>query len=136
MLAVCILGMFLHTDTPGAILADSAIEGKFVVTHADRDGKADDFVADAIIECKPGKYTLTLKRGKVLEGEMKLQPGVSPKTFDVIPSGGPHKGETLLGIYKNEEGVLTMAYSEPGGPRPKDFTSKEGVIVVTYKRAK
>ncbi len=48
------------------------------------------------------------------------------QNIDYLIQGGPMKGKNQLGIYKIAEDVATFSMSEPGTPRPADFTSEPG----------
>jgi uncharacterized protein (TIGR03067 family) len=59
----------------------------------------------------------------------KLDPSKSPKEIDLIGTEGPQKGKTMEGIYKLEDGRLTicvrdLAAAEKG--RPTAFTTEAG----------
>jgi uncharacterized protein (TIGR03067 family) len=45
----------------------------------------------------------------------------------------PKELETVQGVYKVEGDALTLAYTEPGKPRPKGFDDKEAFIM-TFKK--
>jgi uncharacterized protein (TIGR03067 family) len=55
-----------------------------------------------------------------------LDPTAEPKTIDVIPDGGQHRGEHIPGIYTLEGDVLTICMAKPGQPRPKEFKAEKG----------
>ena len=42
----------------------------------------------------------------------------------------------MLGIYKFEGDEMTVCFGQPGVERPKEFKTKEGQVLVGYKRAK
>jgi RNA polymerase sigma factor (sigma-70 family) len=67
------------------------------------------------------------------KAEVKLDPSRSPKHIDLVVVEGPRKGKTVHGIYKWEDGKLTICLQEGEG-RPKDFTaaqgSNQGVIIL------
>jgi uncharacterized protein (TIGR03067 family) len=55
-----------------------------------------------------------------------LGPDKDPKTIDVLPDGGPKRGERVLGIYKLEGDTLTICMAGPGQPRPNIFKAAKG----------
>ena len=60
-----------------------------------------------------GKYVGT--------GQLKLNTRTVPHEIDVTYHGGPRDGQTLLGIFKVEDGKLVNCFSYPGTPRPTTF---------------
>jgi uncharacterized protein (TIGR03067 family) len=80
--------------------------------------------------------TTALNDGKVfLASTTKIDPTATPATIDITFSAGEGKGATAQGIYKIEDGVLTICRSAPGKPRPKDFASEpgSGLTLMSYK---
>jgi uncharacterized protein (TIGR03067 family) len=80
--------------------------------------------------------TKALNDGKVfLASSTKIDPTANPATIDIIFAGGEGKGETALGIYKIEDGVLTICRSAPGKARPAEFTSNagSGLTLMSYR---
>ena len=65
------------------------------------------------------KYTLT-EGGETIEGTHKLDPTKTPKEIDAVRTKGPHKGETLRGIYQLERGLVRRLLRRPGKDRPKN----------------
>ena len=67
------------------------------------------------------------RNGKQFAGtKIELDPRPEPKAIDVIPDGGPDRGQHVLGIYKLEGDELTICMAAAGQPRPKEFEAKEG----------
>jgi len=103
-----------------------ALDGK---KASDDDMKKIQLVFDA-----EGKTT-ALNDGKVfLASTTKIDPTAPPATIDIIFTEGDGKG-TALGIYKIEDGVLTICRSAPGKPRPAEFASNpgSGLTLMSYK---
>jgi uncharacterized protein (TIGR03067 family) len=69
-----------------------------------------------------GRYTIDATKG--------------PKTIDMIYEAAPLAGRTDHGIYKLEDGVLTICVAESPKPRPDDFTVPKGSKrrLTVYKR--
>lgn len=83
--------------------------------------------------------TKSLIGGKVfLAGPSTIDPTQDPMTLDVSYTEGVNKGKTSLGIYKIDDGVLTICRRPPDKPRPAEFVSKpdSGTILIRYKREK
>jgi RNA polymerase sigma factor (sigma-70 family) len=69
--------------------------------------------------------------------KVKLDPTKSPKQIDLHVLEGLHKGKTNEGIYKLEDGRLTICLRDEKSPekgRPKEFTaakgSNQGIIIL------
>lgn len=87
----------------------------------------------------PDGNTQSLIGGSVfLAGPCTLDPTQDPMTLDVSYTEGVNKGKTSLGIFKIEDGVLTICRRPPDKPRPTEFLSKpdSSTILISYKRAK
>jgi uncharacterized protein (TIGR03067 family) len=115
------------------------IQGVWTVVSLELRGNeapADD-TKDFKLEFKGDKVFFTA--GKVNhEGTFKLDPTTKPKGIDIIPSDGPEKGKTQLGIYLFEGDTLKICGADADKERPKEFTTKKGSgqMVVVLKRAK
>ncbi len=83
------------------------------------------------------KYTLT-GGGEEIEGTHKLDPTKKPKEIDAVRTKGPHKGETLKGIYELAEDSFVVCFAEPGKDRPKELKAEggPGLRVLAFKREK
>jgi uncharacterized protein (TIGR03067 family) len=80
--------------------------------------------------------TQALNDGKLfLASTTKIDPTANPATIDITFTGGEGKGGTALGIYKIEDGVLTICRSAPGKARPTEFASTpgSGLTLMSYK---
>jgi uncharacterized protein (TIGR03067 family) len=84
-----------------------------------------------------GKST-ALVGGKVfIASSITVDPATSPMNMDVTFTEGDDKGTTSLGIYKIENGVLTICRAPAKKPRPTEFGSAPGtgLTLMTYKRS-
>jgi uncharacterized protein (TIGR03067 family) len=133
------VGLAVLVATTGFAADKSPIDGKWTMETVTRDGKKDDAFTGASRVHEGGKYTMKGAEGKTLptsEGTFTVD--ADKKAFDMKPSGGRYKDKTLLGIYKIDGDMLTIAFAEPGKDRPTKFESKEGngVVVAVMKKAK
>lgn len=68
-----------------------------------------------------------------------LDPAKTPKAIDLTSLDGREKGETSAGIYKIEDGRLTIALAPAEHPeaRPEDFKAAagDGIMVITLEHA-
>ena len=58
--------------------------------------------------------------------KIELDPTRDPQNIDVIPDGGPNRGERVLGIYKLDGERLTICMAIAGQPRPTVFKAEKG----------
>jgi uncharacterized protein (TIGR03067 family) len=78
-----------------------------------------------------------LNDGKVfIASTIRVDPLTDPMSMDVTYTDGDYKGTTSLGIYKIEDGVLTICRAPAKKPRPTEFGSApgNGLTLMTYKR--
>ncbi len=78
-----------------------------------------------------------LNDGKVfIASAITVDPSTDPMSMDVTYTDGDYKGTTSLGIYKIEDGVLTICRAPAKKPRPMAFGSApgSGLTLMTYKR--
>ena len=82
----------------------------------------------------------TVKKGdEVIQiGTQKLDPSKSPKAIDVTMTGGPNKGQVMLGIYEIDGDTLKVCFDPQGKKRPTEFKSAPGSenFVNIHKRVK
>lgn len=68
---------------------------------------------------------------KILQmGQIKLDPGKAPKTFNAVVKQGQNRGEVMLGIYTLEGDTLKLCFDTQGQERPKEFKTKPGLNLV------
>jgi len=84
------------------------------------------------------KYTLTGEGKEEIEGTHKLDPTKTPKEIDAVRTKGPHKGETLKGVYQLSEDSFVVCFAAPGKDRPKELKAEggPGLRVLAFKREK
>jgi uncharacterized protein (TIGR03067 family) len=110
-------------------------------TSFEREGTkaTDDQLKDIQVIIDADGNTKSLIGGKVfLAGPCTVDPTQDPMTLDVTYTEGVNKGKTSLGIFKMDDGVLTICRRPPDKPRPTEFMSKpdSGTILISYKREK
>jgi uncharacterized protein (TIGR03067 family) len=81
------------------------------------------------------RYTLT-GDGEAVEGTHKLDPTKDPKWIDAVRTKGPHKGETMKGVYQLSEDSFLVSFAAPGKDRPAKLDGKggPGLRVIGFKR--
>jgi uncharacterized protein (TIGR03067 family) len=74
-----------------------------------------------------------------LEFTFNVDPSAKPRAIDLIASGGPQKGRTYHGIYKEEGDTYTVCRNvEPGKERPGEFATRpaSGLMLTVWTREK
>ena len=68
----------------------------------------------------------------------KTDGSTNPKVIDLVSATGPDKGMVFEGIYEIDGDQLRICLRGPSGvkERPTEFTSKDGMVLVTLKREK
>ena len=135
-LAVALLCL-LPVDGPDELAKH---QGTWAVVSQVRDGQdAPANVVASIRRVVEGDHVTWIREGKNFAGtKVVYDVTKSPHALDLIPDGGPHRGEHVLGIYKLEGDTLTICVADPGEPRPSAFEAAAGSkrTLQTFKRIK
>lgn len=126
---------FLAAPVPKADATKDAqtIQGTWIVTSAEREGKAVDDIKGEKLTLKDGSVVITTKN-KEEKGVYKIDATKKPKTIDLTEEG---KTEAYPGIYTLEGDTLKICFSRKPGDRPTEFSSKgDGHMLVVLKRQK
>jgi uncharacterized protein (TIGR03067 family) len=101
------------------------VEGGYTIAAVERDGKSrppSEF-KDAIVRVTGGRVVGTDRdRTELLVASYTLNTAKTPWAIEMKLYGD--KGETLSGLVKKENNVLTIIYALPGGEAPKEFKTK------------
>ena len=101
------------------------LQGSWVVIAAEVDGARLTFGGSKIV-IEEDHFT-TVSMGGDYSGTMTVASAAKPKTFDVLFTNGPHKGEKSLGIYKLSDDTWTICMGLAGVEnRPKEFATSSG----------
>jgi uncharacterized protein (TIGR03067 family) len=85
---------------------------------------------------KGDKYTVKEGDNVIDEGTGTIDPTTKPKSLDAVPGKGDNKGKTMPGIYELKGDEMRVCFARPGNARPTEFSSKNGQILLVYKRSK
>ena len=140
--AIC--GLLLGT---GLVLAQPAgdaqtrLQGSWMATKAERDGKAADDVVGHRLSFTGNRFQIVAKDGKPLyTGTVRLDPGAKPAAIDFDHTEGTLKGKAWKGIYALDGDTLRVCDNAPNldASRPVAFEAKSGsgYVFVTFERAK
>ena len=141
-LAMCwlILGTGLVLAQP-ATQAQKQLEGNWIATKAERDGKAADAVVGHQLSFAGNRFHIQSKDGKPLyAGTVRVNPSAKPAAIDLENTEGVVKGKAWKGIYRLDGDTLTICDNEPNlaERRPTVFEAKSGsgYVLITFRRAK
>lgn len=98
-----------------------------VVSFTRNEKKTPKEITDSIIRIVEKDHVIWKRNGNAFAGtKIVLDDSKSPHWIDVLPDGGPGKGDKIPGIYQQEGETLTICMADKGKPRPKDFGSPKG----------
>jgi uncharacterized protein (TIGR03067 family) len=122
--------------TRAADNAPKVLDGTYKLISAERDGKlAPQGVIDAMtVEFKGDEFVVSTGPDDKKVAKVKVTADAKPPTIDFLPADGEYKGKTLPGIFKLDKGELTIAYTEKGGDRPKEFKSENDTVLLKLKK--
>lgn len=127
MIALLALWLAPPVDDPTA--ADlECHRGTWAVVRSVRDGmEGPAEVVRSITRVVEGDRIVWKRDGEPFAAtRFTIDPEADPKAIDLIPEGGPHRGERVEGIYKFEDDALILCVADPGQPRPSAFEAGPG----------
>jgi uncharacterized protein (TIGR03067 family) len=103
-------------------------QGVWAATSSTFDGQlAPEPIVRSIQRTVNGDQVIWERQGKRFAGTtIAVDATREPNQIDVIPDGGPNRGERLLGIYNLEGDRLKICMARAGQPRPSAFTAEKG----------
>ena len=121
--------------------AQKKLQGTWVATKAERDGKAADDVVGHRLSFTGGRFQIRSRDGKALyEGTFRVDAKAKPVAIDFEHTNGGLKGKSWKGIYALDGDTLTTCDNAPDldKGRPAAFEAKTGSghVLITFKRAK
>ena len=116
----------------------SDLEGAWTAIAAERDGTAAAELVGNRIEFTGDRFSIA-KAGSVLfAGHATVAPQAVPAPIDFAIEEGAVKGQSWLGIFKIEDGTLTICDNAPNpqAKRPRDFAAPKGsgYVCLQFKR--
>jgi len=131
----------------GLVLAQSAeqaqkqLQGTWIATKAERDGKAADDVVGHRLSFTGNRFRIQSKDGKlVYAGTVRVDPSAKPAAIDFDNTDGILKGKTWKAIYALDGDTLVTCDNAPNldERRPTAFEARSGsgYILITFKGAK
>jgi uncharacterized protein (TIGR03067 family) len=121
--------------------ARKKLQGTWVATKAERDGKAADDVVGHRLSFTGDRFQIRSRDGKTLyEGTFRVDAETKPAAIDFEHTNGALKGKSWKGIYALDGDTLTTCDNAPNldKGRPAAFEAKTGSghVLITFKRAK
>ena len=121
--------------TPG----DKQLVGEWACVSAVVDGKAlpEKTVQALRLTLTSDRY-ITRRGDEVLfDSVYRLERDAQPHRIYMVGNEGELTGKEASGIYKIDDGALTICYAMPGDPRPAEFASISGskAYLTTWRRA-
>jgi len=114
------------------------LQGEWHITSLEMDGHQmpSDVFSGGRISVKKSVFT-SMGMGSTYEGSVTLDESKSPKTFDLLFTAGPEKGNRNLGIYELDGDAWKICLATRGPNRPKNFATKpgDGVALETLTRS-
>ena len=103
-------------------------QGTWVATSSIHDDQpAPEAIVRSIKRIVTEDHVVWERDGKRFAGtKIELDPTREPKAIDLIPDGGPKRGEHVLGIYKLEGDMLTICTAGPANPGPRNSRPAKG----------
>lgn len=84
-------------------------------------------ITDSIVRIVEKDHVIWKREGKAFAGtKVEWDTTKTPMWIDVLPDGGPSKGEKIPGIYKVDGNLLTICMADKGKARPTQFASPKG----------
>jgi uncharacterized protein (TIGR03067 family) len=121
--------------------AAQKLQGPWLATKAERDGKAADDVVGHLLSFTGTRFQIRSKDGQPLyEGTFRVDASIKPAAIDFGHTQGTLKGKTWKGIYALDGDTLVICDNAPDleRPRPRAFEAMKasGYVLITFKRAK
>jgi uncharacterized protein (TIGR03067 family) len=135
-----ITGLVLVSALP-AKAAETMLQGTWVATKAEQDGKAADDLVGHRLSFMGNRFEIRSKDDKPLyAGTVQMNPGAKPATIDFQQNKGALSGKAWKGIYAVDGDTLTTCdnAADLKKRRPAVFEAKtgSGYVLITFKRAK
>jgi len=124
-----------------AELAEKGLQGIWMATQAEQDGKAAEDVVGHRLSLTGNRFQIRSQDGKSLyAGIFRVDPRANPAAIDFAHNEGTLKGKAWKGIYALDGDTLTICDNAPdldkGRPSTLEAKVGSGYVLITFKRAK
>lgn len=121
-----------------AVAQNSNLEGAWTATAAERDGAAAAELVGNRIEFTGDRFSIARAGTVLFAGHTTVAPQAVPAAIDFTIEEGAAKGKNWLGIFRIENGALTICDNAPNpqAKRPNDFAAPKGsgYVCLQFKR--
>ena len=147
------LTLLLLLTTAAYAAEKDTLQGAWVAESALAEGKTIKEIVRAVFTFKSGKFEVKTRDGdKMPTGTYEVDVTKSPQQIDLTSKGAGVKELTALAIFKVDGDTLTICAGESSastsvgpdgvesepvirqGPRPPEFDSKHGVLIVLKRK--
>ena len=106
----------------------SDLAGAWTATAAERDGAAAPELVGNRIEFLGDRFSIAKAGAVLFAGHVSIAPQAVPATIDFTIEEGAAKGQSWSGIFKVENGTLTICDNAPDmkAKRPSSFVAPKG----------
>ena len=126
-----LFGSLAHGQTPAAL---ASLQGRWVVTGAEHDGKPFDAIKGGVMTIAGDGFEIRTASGNMLKGTLKPDPSKQPSQLDMVHADG----ERWEAIYAVDGDTFRLNYVQGGGkdPRPTTFATSNTTeaTVITLRR--
>jgi uncharacterized protein (TIGR03067 family) len=125
LVIVAVMGLAPEVDDP-AQDALQKLSGTYCLIRGEEGGQAIDaeLAKTAKLVLRGDEHVVTLG-SETIRGRHRVNPLETPATIDATDTSGRFAGKTVKGIYKLEDGRLSVCFAPPGEPRPTDFPTQD-----------
>jgi uncharacterized protein (TIGR03067 family) len=143
LLACVVVGLLLGADAPkdDAKKDKDKLQGTWKAVTVAARGQSQDDTEEHRLIFSGDEFRVKKGEETMIEGKFKIDSSKKPKEIDMEFVEGKRdnlKGKTALGIYELNGDTLKWCWNQPGGERPKEFSSQAADVhlLVTLKREK
>lgn len=134
------LAVVLYLQAGGTELAaqDKDLAGTWTAISAERDGAPAGELVGHRIAFAGNHFQISGKEGVLFGGSFTVDAAQAPAHIDFKIEEGAARGQSWMGIFKIENGLLTVCDNapDPAAPRQPDFGAPKGsaYVCLTFKR--
>ncbi len=143
LLACMVVGLLLGADSPkdDGKKDQERLQGTWKAVTVEAGGKLQDEGEEHRLIFSGDEFSIKKGEETMIKGKFRIDSSKKPKEIDMefIKTKRENlKGKTALGIYDLDGDTLKWCWNQPGGERPKEFSSQAAYVhlLVTLKREK